>query len=156
MYSTSLGSQQTGKYDKFQNYDYLIIGPFVASRLRESGNTWLIIYLLSFLTHWDRVTHICISKLNSIGSDNGLAPGWRQAIIWANAGILLIRPLATNFCEILIRVQTFSFKKMHYKCHLWNGVISFRPQCVKNHDVVWWFEDILVIMILNICVAESA
>ena len=28
-------------------------------------------------------------------SDNSLAPGRRQAIIWTNAGILLIRPLGT-------------------------------------------------------------
>ena len=28
-------------------------------------------------------------KLTNIGSDNGLAPGRRQAIIWTNAGILL-------------------------------------------------------------------
>ena len=47
--------------------------------------------------------HICISKL-SIGSDNGLLPGRRQAIIWTNAGILLIRPLGTNFSEILIKI----------------------------------------------------
>ena len=50
------------------------------------------------LTHRGRVTHICISKLTGIiGSDNGLAPGWRQAIIWTNAGILLNEPLGTNF-----------------------------------------------------------
>ena len=33
------------------------------------------------LTHWDRVTHICVSKLTIIASDNGLSPGRRQAII---------------------------------------------------------------------------
>ena len=37
-----------------------------------------------------------------IGSDNGLLPGWCQAIIWTNAGILLIQSLGTNFSEILI------------------------------------------------------
>ena len=67
------------------------------------------------LTHWGRVTHICVSKLTIIGSDNGLLPGRRQAIIWTNAGILLIGPLGTNFSEISIRIQTFSFKKMHLK-----------------------------------------
>ena len=36
----------------------------------------------------------------TIGSDNGLSPGRRQAIIWTNAGILLIEPLWTNFSEI--------------------------------------------------------
>ena len=33
------------------------------------------------LTHWGRMTHICVSKLTIIASDNGLSPGWRQAII---------------------------------------------------------------------------
>ena len=65
------------------------------------------------LTHWGRVTHICVSELTIIGSDNGLSPGRRQAIIWNNAGLLLIEPLRTNFSEISIGIQTFSFKKMH-------------------------------------------
>ena len=67
------------------------------------------------LTHWGRVTHICVSKLTIIGSDNGLSPGRRQAIIWTNAEILLIGPLGTNFSEILIGIQKFPFKKMHLK-----------------------------------------
>ena len=67
------------------------------------------------LTHWGRATHICVGKLTPIGYDNGLSPGRRQAIIWTIAGILLIGPLETNFSEILIEIQTFSFKKMHFK-----------------------------------------
>ena len=67
------------------------------------------------LTHWGRVTHICVSKLTIIGSDNGLSPGRRQAIIWTNAGILLIRTLGTNFSEILGEMHSFSFSKMHLK-----------------------------------------
>ena len=61
------------------------------------------------------MTHICVSKLTIIGSDNGLAPGRRQAIIWTNAGILLIRTLGTNFSEILGKIHSFLFKKMHLK-----------------------------------------
>ena len=30
------------------------------------------------LTHWRRVTHICVSNLGIIGSDNGLSPGRRH------------------------------------------------------------------------------
>ena len=67
------------------------------------------------LTHWGRVTHICVSKLTIIGSDNGLSPGRRQAIIWTNAGILLIRILGTNFIEFLGEIHSFSFSKMHLK-----------------------------------------
>ena len=55
------------------------------------ANCWLT----SLLTHWGRVTHICVGKLTIIGSDNGLSPGRRQAIIWTYAGILLIGPLGT-------------------------------------------------------------
>ena len=54
------------------------------------------------LTHWGWVTRICVSKQNIIGSDNGLSPDRRQAIVWTNAGILFIGPLGTNFSEILI------------------------------------------------------
>ena len=59
--------------------------------------------------------HICVGKLTIIGSDNGMLPGRRQAIIWTNAGILLIEPLGTNFGEILIGIKIFSFKKMSLK-----------------------------------------
>ena len=56
------------------------------------------------LTHWGRMTHICVGKLTIIGSDNSLAPGRHQSIIWTNARILLIWPLGTNSNEILIRI----------------------------------------------------
>ena len=41
----------------------------------------------SALTHWGRVTHICVDDLSIIGTDNGLAPGRCQPIIWTSAGI---------------------------------------------------------------------
>ena len=77
------------------------------------------------LTHWGRVTHICVSKLTIIASDNGLSPGRRQAIIWTNDGILLIGPVGTNFNEILIEIHTFQFKKMHLKM----SSTKWRPFC---------------------------
>ena len=78
------------------------------------------------LSHWDRVTHICVSKITIIGSDNGLSPGRRQAIIWTNGGILLIEPLGTNFSETLIAIYTFPFKKIHLKMS--SG--KWRPSCL--------------------------
>ena len=73
-------------------------------------------FILPYIkTHWGRVTHICVGKLTIIGSDNDLSPERRQAIIWTNAGILLIGPLGTNFSEILIEIQTFSLKKIRLK-----------------------------------------
>ena len=67
------------------------------------------------------MTHICVSKLTIIGSDNGLSPGRRQAIIWTNAVVLLIPTLETNFSEILRKIHSFSFKKMHLKMSSANG-----------------------------------
>ena len=61
------------------------------------------------------MTHICANNLTIIDSDDGLSPGRRQAIIWTNAGILLIGPLEKHFSEILIKIHAFSFKKMHLK-----------------------------------------
>ena len=81
------------------------------------------------ITHWGQVTHICVSKLTIIGSDNGLSPGRRQAIIWSSARILLIEPLGTNFSEISIAIQTFSFKKMHLNM----SSAKWRPFCFGLH-----------------------
>ena len=77
------------------------------------------------------MTHICISDLTSIGSDNGLLPGRRQAIIRTNPGILLIRPLGTNFSEFLVEILIFSFKKMRLK------VLSAkrRPFCLGLNEL---------------------
>ena len=72
------------------------------------------------------MTHICVGKPTIIGSDNGFSPDRRQAIIWTNAGILLIAPLGTNFSEILTRIQTFSFNKMQLKM----SSAKWRPFCL--------------------------
>ena len=72
------------------------------------------------------MTHICVGKLTIIGSDNGLSPGRRQAIIWTNAWILLIGPLGTIFSEISIAIEAFSFKKMHLKI----SSAKWRPFCL--------------------------
>ena len=72
------------------------------------------------------MTHICVSKLTIIGSDNGLSPVRRQAIIWTYAGILLIRPLGTNFNEMWIELLIFSFMKMRLKV----SSAKWRPFCL--------------------------
>ena len=66
-------------------------------------------------TYWGQV--ICISKLTIIGADNGLE----------YTGILLIRPLRTNFSEILSEIHTFSFNKMHLKM----SSAKRRPVCLS-------------------------
>ena len=94
------------------------------------------------LTHWGWVTHIRVGKPTIIGSDNGLSLERRQAIIWTNAGILLIGPLGTNFSEILIKIQTFASKKIRLKMssakccwfHFGLNVLS-NSMCQPHHMV---------------------
>ena len=104
---------------------------------------WLKFYWKLFsrvhLNHWCWVTHICVSKLISIGSASGLSPCWRQTIIRTNAGILLIGPLETNFSEILIEIYTFSFNKMHLKMlsvKWWQFCLCLYVLMVSQH----WFK----------------
>ena len=71
-----------------------------------------------YLTHWSRVTHICVSNLTIIGSDNDLSPGRCQAIIWTYAGILSIEPLGTNLGNM--RSMYFHSGKCIWKYRLRN------------------------------------
>ena len=77
---------------------------------------------IRFQRPWVRILHsaeednLCpfyVSSLSTLpkishNSQYSQFPGRRQAIIWTNARILLIRPLGTNFSENLIGIQTFS------------------------------------------------
>ena len=76
---------------------------------------------VSLLTHWIRATHICVSKLTIIGSDNGLSQGRHQAIIWTNAGKLLILSIGTSFCKILSKILHFLSRKYMWKWRLGNS-----------------------------------
>ena len=57
---------------------------------------------------WQKIpiTYFHISQTN---------PRISMTSVKTNAGILFIGPLGTNFSEILIEIQIFSFKKMHLK-----------------------------------------
>ena len=89
------------------------------------------------------MTHICVSKLTITGSDNGLLPGGRQAIIWTNAGILLIRNLRNklqwnlkqNSC---IFIQENAFENV--VCEM--ASILFRPQCVNLWDFMRYMDTV--------------
>ena len=83
------------------------------------------------LTHRGRVTHICVGSLTINGSDNGLSPGRRQAIIWTNDGILLIGTLGTNVSEIWIEILTFLFKKIRFE----NVVCEMASICLGLNEL---------------------
>ena len=94
-----------------------------------------------WLTHKGRGTHICVSKLTIIGSDNGLSPGRRRAIIWTNAGILLIRIEGTTFSEILSESHPFSFKKMHFKM----SCVKLWSFCLGLNILTHWMFTLFVV-----------
>ena len=94
------------------------------------------------LTHRGWVTHICISKLTIIASDNGFSLGWCQGIIWTNAEILFIGPLGTNFNYF------FLSKLIHIIPNsIWKNVILkmaavlSRPQCVNYMPHFYYSHD---------------
>ena len=77
------------------------------------------------------MAYICVSKLATIGSDNVLSPGRRQAIIWTNAGILLIGSVGTNFGEILIGIYKVTLKNAFENVVTKLAAILARPQYIK-------------------------
>ena len=92
------------------------------------------------ITHWGRVTHICASQFTINGSDNGLSPGRHQAIIWTNAGILLIWTLRKKLQRNLNRNQYIFIQETAFEKVVWKmAAILSRPQCVQ-----WCFRSIKV------------
>ena len=94
----------------------------------------------SDVAHWGRVTHVCVSELNTIGSGNGLSPERHQAIIWTSAGMLLIGPL---------RALNQSSNIFNHENALENVVcqmasILSRPQCVKKLELTHHFNGLCI------------
>ena len=71
------------------------------------------------------MTLVCLTKLTIIGSDKGLSPGWRQAIIWTSGEILLIRILGTNFSEILIEDSYVFIQENPFQYVVWKMAAIF-------------------------------
>ena len=87
------------------------------------------------LTHWGRMTHICVGNLTIISSDNSLSPD-------------LTGPLGTKLSEILVEIQTFSLKKIRLKMSSakWcpfrlglNVLIFYNMRCKKCFTVMHIF-----------------
>ena len=92
-----------------------IRGPYKLYKWLEVSHNWL--------AHWGRVTHICVSNLTLIGSDNGLSLGRCQAITWTYAGKYSTVPLGTNFDETQNEIHTPSFNKMHLKLSSTSSIV---------------------------------
>ena len=121
----------------------------------------------AYLTYWGQVTHICVSKLTIIGSDNGLSPGQHQAIIWTNAGIFFIGPVKQNSKRVptdkprkisvsfqwyfKVKIPNFhdnsecyKTEKRRTKCYAWSPHTSYDHNWVssrksyKSSYLIWW------------------
>ena len=49
--------------------------------------SWMKMYSFRLIFHWSLFPRVQLTISSSIGSDNGLAPARRQAIIWTNDGL---------------------------------------------------------------------
>ena len=77
---------------------------------------WLPTDICRLLTHWGRVTHICVGNLDHHWFRWWHVPWSAQAIIWTNARILPSRTLASDLSEILKEILLiFLFMKMHLR-----------------------------------------
>ena len=72
-----------------------------------------------------------------LGSGNGWAPVW-PAINWTNVVVLSIRPRGLDFTEILIQIQTFSFKKIPLKISFAKFFTLSQTQSVETHIYVYY------------------
>ena len=90
-------------------------------------NTICISCIVRHLTHWGRVTYICVHKLTIIVSDNGLSPCRHQSIIRTNARIVLIGPPGNFNWNSYIFIPETAFD------NVWKTAAIFsRPQCVNS------------------------
>ena len=83
------------------------------------------------------MTYICVNKLTIIGSDDGLAPGRCQAIVWTSAGMSLIGKLRNKLQRHLrwnpyIFIQDNAFQNVDCKI---SGILSRKYQIFQRAAV---------------------
>ena len=86
------------------------------------------------LTHWGRVTQICVSKPTIIGSDNGLSPGRRQDIIYLNQCWNFVYWTLGNKFQRKLNPNSYIFKQENaFENVVWErAAILARSQCVNS------------------------
>ena len=89
-------------------YSFWFIRLSMQNRFGEHAYLFLHSIVSQPLTHWCRWRIYASLNWVTLGSDNGLSPIRRHAIIWTNDGMSLIGPLGTHFKETLIKIHTFT------------------------------------------------
>ena len=87
VYIISYGIHILPIYVTFQRSDQIkdFPGYEISSLIELTNIPAANMFLLTCLTHWGWVTHIYVSKITIVGSDNSLSPDRRKAIFWTNA-----------------------------------------------------------------------
>ena len=90
--------------------------------------------VLVALTHWGRVTHICVVDLTIIGSDNGLSPGRRQLSHYLNQCWDTVNWTHGNKFQWNLNQNSYIFiQENAFENVVWEmAAILSRPQCVKQ------------------------
>ena len=82
-------------------------------------------------THWGRMTHICVSKPTTIGSDNGLSPGRRH---YLNQYWNIVNLTTGNKPKWNLKQNSYIFTEENaFENVVWKmASMLFRPQCVNT------------------------
>ena len=96
----------------------------ISQTMFSGAFSWMKSFVFWLKFHWNVLLRVQLTATHP-GSDNGLAPNRRQAIIWTNADLinwriyaalvgdeLMEQPIATNVIDIWLK--HFSLKKKHF------------------------------------------
>ena len=101
------------------------------------------VYFLSYDVMREINNEITLECVEKQSSGNGLSPVQHKAITWTNSGLLSVKCLGTNFNEILIRILSFPFKKMHLN-------LSSSQMAAILSKGQWVDKDSLIVLLLLI------
>ena len=106
---------------------------FKKIHLKTSSAKWLL-FCPGFneLTHWGQAMHICVNKLTIIGSDNGLSPGRRQAIIWTMLEYCSLHPWEHKLQWNLNQNLSIFNRNNAFENVVWKMAAISRTHCVKK------------------------
>ena len=106
-------------------FHWLFLSWYCYQKIHTSGTLLCLLQL----THWGRVTYICISKIITIGSDNGLSPSHYQnqccnIVNWGPRNKLQLNFNRNSYKSI----QENPFENVVWKM----SAILPQPQCVNS------------------------
>ena len=99
------------------------------SSLAQIMTWWSLGDMPLFITNLHLMLHICVIELGQHWFRL-----WLVAITWPDADLLSIEPLGTNFSEIQIGIQHFSFMKMNLE----TSSAKWQPFCLREDELNQW------------------